>query len=86
LAYLSLCKGSGLSTHCSPCNDSKKTVDKTIGTLRMAAPYGGGRILSLFGTKTDTLTIEYRDTGGALHGVIFKMPAGTADGVKKELV
>ena len=67
-------------------NDSKKTVGKTIGTLSMVAPYGGGRFLSLFRTKIDTLTIEYRDSDGALHGVIFTMPAGTADGVKGQLV
>ena len=67
-------------------NDSQKSVGKTIGTLSMAAPYGGGRFLSLFRTKIDTLTIEYRDTDGALHGVIFTMPAGTADSIKRALV
>ena len=51
----------------------------------MAAPYGAGRFLSLFRTKIDTLTIEYRDSDGGLHGVIFTMPAGTADVIKKEL-
>jgi hypothetical protein len=30
---------------------------KTVGMLSMAAPYGGGRFLSLFRTKIDTLTI-----------------------------
>lgn len=67
-------------------SDSEKAVGKTVGTLSMAAPYGGGRFLSLFRTKIDTLTVEYRDTDGAFHGSIFTMPAGTADGVKKELI
>ena len=66
--------------------DSKKAVGKTIGTVSMAAPYGGGRFLSLFRKKIDTLTVEYRDAEGSLHGVIFTMPVGTADRIKTELV
>ena len=67
-------------------NDSQKAVGKTIGTLSMAAPYGGGRFLSLFRSKIDTLTVEYRDADGAFHGVIFTTPVGTAEGIKKELI
>jgi hypothetical protein len=52
----------------------------------MFAPYGGGRFLSLFRSKIDTLTIEYRDADGALHGVIFTSPVGTAEVTKDELV
>lgn len=66
--------------------DSQKAVGKTIGTLSMAAPYGGGRFLSLFRKEVDTLTVEYRDGDGGFHGVIFTMPLGTADGIKKELI
>ena len=66
--------------------DSQKAVGKTIGTLSMAAPYGGGRFVSLFRKKIDTLTVEYRNAEGALHGVIFTMPLGTADAIKKELI
>src|SRR5215475_7939715 len=66
--------------------DSKKAVGNTIGTMSMAAPYGGGRFLSLFRKKIDTLTIQYRETGGTLHGVIFTMQSGTADDLKKDLV
>jgi hypothetical protein len=67
-------------------SDSQKAVGKTIGMLSMAAPYGGGRVLSLFRKKIDTLTVEYRDADGAFHGVIFTMPPGTADAIKKELI
>lgn len=67
-------------------SDSQKAVGKTVGMLSMAAPYGGGRFLSLFRTKIDTLTIQYRDANGGLHGAIFTMPAGAADGIKKELL
>lgn len=66
--------------------DSTKAVGKTIGMVSMAAPYGGGRFLSLFRKKIDTLTLKYRDPTGSLHGVIFTMPAGSANGIERELV
>ena len=67
-------------------SDSQKAVGKTVGTISMAAPYGGGRFLSLFRSKIDTLTVEYRDADGAFHGAIFTMPVGTAEEIKKELI
>jgi len=66
--------------------DSQKAVGKTLGTLSMAAPYGGGRVVSLFRKKIDTLTVEYRDADEAFHGAIFTIPLGTADAIKKELI
>src|SRR6266403_2068255 len=66
--------------------DTEKAVGKTIGMMSMAAPYGGGRFLSLFRKKIDTLTVQYRDTDGGLHGAIFTMPVGAADVIKKELL
>jgi hypothetical protein len=66
--------------------DSQKAVGGTIGLVSMAAPYGGGRVLSVFRTKIDTLTVQYRDADGGLHGAIFTMPVGTAEVIKKELV
>jgi len=67
-------------------NDSQRVVRGTLGTLSMFGPYGSGRFLSLFRSKLDTLTIQYRDTDGGLHGVIFTMPVGTAELVKQELI
>jgi hypothetical protein len=67
-------------------NDSQRVFHGTVGTLTMLAPYGGGRFLSLFRSKIDTLTIQYRDTDGGLHGAIFTMPLGKADPFKKDLV
>jgi hypothetical protein len=67
-------------------NDSQRVFRGTVGTLTMLAPYGGGRFLSLFRSKIDTLTIQYRDTDGGLHGAIFTMPLGKADPFKKDLV
>jgi ABC-type glycerol-3-phosphate transport system substrate-binding protein len=67
-------------------NDSQRAVHGFVGTLTMFAPYGGGRFLSLFRTKLDTLTLQYRDADGGLHGVIFTMDVGKADPLKKLLV
>jgi hypothetical protein len=53
----------------------------------MGIPYSGGRVLSLFShEKVDSLTLEFRDANGALHGAIFTMPLGQATALKKELV
>jgi len=67
-------------------NDSQRVFRGTIGTLTMFAPYGGGRFLSLFRSKVDTLSIQYRDADGGLHGAIFTMAPGKADELKKEMV
>src|SRR5262249_57103176 len=66
--------------------DSQRAVGGAIGTTSMAAPYGSGRFLSLFRKKVDTLCIQYRDGDGSLHGVLFTLPVGAAEGVKKKLV
>jgi hypothetical protein len=66
--------------------DSQRAIGGTLGTLSLLAPFGSGRVLSLFRTKLDTLTIKYRDRDGSLHGVIFTMPQGEATRIKKELI
>lgn len=67
-------------------NDSERLIHGTLGTLTMFAPYESGRFLSLFRTKLDTLTIQYRDADGGLHGAVFTMPLGQAEVIKKELI
>lgn len=67
-------------------DDSKRLIGGTIGTLSMFAPYGSGRFLSLFREKVDTLTVEYRDAKGGLHGAVFMLPQGQAAKIKQELV
>ena len=67
-------------------DDSQEVIRGTLGTLSMFGPYGSGRALSLAGSTLDSLTIEYRDTDGGLHGVVFTMPSGTAESVKQELI
>ena len=54
---------------------------------KAAAPFGGGRVVSLFAHKKyDTLTLEYVDGDGGVHGAIFQLNKGQAEPVRKELV
>ena len=65
--------------------------DKQVGGVPMmlaksAAPYGGGRVISLFSHKKyDTVTLEYLDTNGGLHGAIFQLNKGQGEVLKSEL-
>jgi hypothetical protein len=67
-------------------SDSQRVIRGTLGTLSMFGPYGSDRFMSLFRSKIDTLTIQYRDSDGGLHGAIFTSPVGTAEPTKDELV
>jgi len=67
-------------------NDSQRVVRGTLGALSMFGPYGSGRVLSLFRSKLDSITIQYRDADGGLHGVVFTVPVGKADWLKQELI
>jgi hypothetical protein len=52
-----------------------------------AAPYGGGRVVSLFAHKKyDTLTLEYVDADGGIHGAIFQLTKGHGELVKNDLI
>jgi hypothetical protein len=67
--------------------DSRQVGGKVLTLAKMGVPYGGGRAISLFShERVDSLTIEYRDANGALHGAIFTMPPGKAAVLKKDLV
>ena len=66
--------------------DSQRAIGGVIGTISMFGPYGSGRFLSLFRTKIDTVTINYHDSSGALHGAVFSMPTGKAEEVKQDLL
>jgi len=66
--------------------DSQRVIRGTMGTLTMLAPYGGGRAISLLRNKIDTLTIQYRDSNGGLHGAVFTMPVGKAEVIKDSLL
>jgi hypothetical protein len=66
--------------------DSQRAIGGTLGTLTMLAPFGSGRVLSLFRTKLDTLTIQYRDADGGVRGAVFTVPLGKAETIKQELL
>jgi hypothetical protein len=54
---------------------------------KTAAPFGGGRVVSLFAhAKYDTLTLEYVDRHGGLHGAIFQLKKGQGELVRNGLV
>jgi hypothetical protein len=65
---------------------------KQVGGLPMtlgktAAPFGGGRVVSLFAHKKyDTLTLEYVDSDEGIHGAIFQLTKGQGELVKNELI
>jgi hypothetical protein len=68
--------------------DQDKQVGGTVMTLgKAAAPYGGGRVLSLFTHKKyDLLTVEYIDSNGGFHGAIFRLVKGQGQSFKRDLV
>lgn len=54
---------------------------------KAAAPFGGGRVVSLFAHKKyDTVTLEYVDGDGGVHGAIFQVTKGQGELVRNELV
>src|SRR5205085_2433474 len=65
--------------------------DKQVGGTPMtlataAAPYGGGRVISLFAHKKyDTVTLEYLDPNGGFHGAIFQLNKGQGEVLKSKL-
>jgi hypothetical protein len=66
--------------------DTERTIGGTVGTLTMFAPYGTGRFLSLFRNKIDTLSVEFVDASGGVHGAVFTLVEGNSLGAKKALL
>jgi hypothetical protein len=58
--------------------------DRQVGGIpvalgRAATPFGGGRAIALFSHKKyDTLTLEYGDNDGGVHGAVFQLAKGNA--------
>ena len=71
---------------------SSSDESKQVGGLPMkigkaVAPYGGGRVVSLFAHKKyDTLTLEYVDGDGGVHGAIFQLKKGQGELLNDELL
>ena len=54
--------------------------------VKTAAPYGGGRVIGLFSHKKyDTVTLEYVDPNGGLHGAILQLNKGKGQVLRSEL-
>jgi hypothetical protein len=68
--------------------DEDKQVGGAAMTLgKTAAPYGGGRVVSLFAHKKyDFLTVEYLDNSGGLHGAIVQLNKGQGQAFKNDLI
>lgn len=68
--------------------EQDKQVGGTAMTLgKAAAPFGGGRVVSLFAHKKyDTFALEYIDADGGIHGAIFQIDKGQGEIVKNALV
>lgn len=68
-------------------SESKQVGGTPAKLGKAAAPFGSGRVVSLFAHKKyDTLTVEYVDDEGGVHGAIFQLSKGQAEQVRKELV
>jgi len=67
-------------------NESRQDLNGTEQVISMGIPYGGSRILSLFSHKVEVLTVEYVNSNGGFHGVIFVLPVGEATSFKNQLV
>ena len=64
----------------------KQVGGKPMMLAKTAAPYEGGRVISLFSHKKyDTVTLEYLDSNGALHGAIFQLNKSQGRVLKGEL-
>lgn len=64
----------------------RETGGLPMTAAKIAIPYGGGRVVSLFAhVKYDTLTVEYRDENGAYHGALFNLPKGQGDPMQAAL-
>jgi hypothetical protein len=73
-------------------NVSLGEQDKQVGGVPMmlgkaAVPFGGGRVVSLFSHKKyDGVTIEYSDSTGGFHSIIFRMAKGQGETLKNGLM
>jgi hypothetical protein len=66
---------------------SRQVGGLPVTLAKAAVPYSGGRAVSLFTHKKyDTLTLEYVDAEGGLHGAIFELKKGQAEGLRDELL
>ena len=52
---------------------ASRSAELPVKIGKAAAPFGSGRVVSLFAHKKyDTLTVEYVDADGGVHGAISR--------------
>jgi len=67
--------------------DDRQVGGVPLTLTKAAIPFGGGRVVGAFSHKKyDTLTVEYLDSNGGLHGAIFLLDKGQAEVLRSELV
>jgi hypothetical protein len=67
--------------------EDKQVGGTAMAVSQVAAPFGGGRVVGLFSHKKyDTLTLEYLDLNGGVHGAIFQLNKGQGQVLKNELL
>jgi hypothetical protein len=77
----------GSITNVSVGEQAKQVGGVPMALGKAATPFGGGRAISLFSHKKyDTLTVEYLDSTGGRHGVIFQLSKGNAQVIRDALV
>ncbi len=66
--------------------EDKQVGGTPMAVSRVAAPFGGGRVIGLFAHKKyDTITLEYLDSDGGFHGAILQLDKGQGQVLKSEL-
>ena len=67
--------------------ESKQVGGMPMTLGKTAAPFGSGRVVSLFAHKKyDILGLEYVDADGGIHGAIFQLTKGQGELVRNELI
>src|SRR5258708_12846585 len=57
-------------------DDTQRSVGGAVGVMSMAAPYGGGRFLSLFPKKIDTTNLQHPHMDRGLPRPTLNIPPG----------
>jgi len=66
--------------------EDKQVGGTPMAVTRAAVPFGGGRVVGLFAHKKyETVTLQYIDSDGGLHGAIFQLEKGQAQVLENEL-
>lgn len=68
-------------------DESRQVGGMPMTLTKAAMPFGGGHAVSLLAHKKyDTVTLEYLDADGGLHGAIFELQKGQGEAFRNELV